>query len=56
MRCPKCGEPLTVRHKLDVEIDACPQGHGVWLDSGEVDKLAERESSGWLSRFLGRAD
>ncbi|MCC6765811.1 MAG: zf-TFIIB domain-containing protein [Deltaproteobacteria bacterium] len=56
MRCPKCGESLVVRHKLDVELDECPQGHGVWLDSGEIPKLSERESSGWLSRFLGRSD
>lgn len=56
MRCPKCGDRLTVRHKLDVEIDECPQGHGMWLDTGELDKLSERESSGWLSRFLGRSD
>ena len=56
MRCPKCGEHLTVRKKLDVELDECPKGHGMWLDAGELDKLSERESSGWLSRFLGRSD
>ncbi len=56
MRCPKCGDRLNVRHKLDVEIDECPQGHGVWLDMGELDKLFKRETTGWLSRFLGRAD
>lgn len=56
MRCPKCGEHLQVRTKLDVELDECPKGHGMWLDAGELDKLSERESSGWLSRFLGRAD
>jgi hypothetical protein len=56
MRCPKCGERLNVRHKLDIEIDECPHGHGTWLDAGELEKLAQRESSGWLSRFLGRGD
>lgn len=56
MRCPKCGDRLTVRQKLDVEIDECPKGHGVWLDTGELTKLYERENTGWLSRFLGRPD
>lgn len=54
MRCPKCGERLTTRTELDVEIDECPTGHGIWLDTGELEKLTTRESSGWLARFLGR--
>ena len=54
MRCPKCGERLTTRTALDVEIDECPTGHGIWLDTGELEKLTTRESSGWLARFLGR--
>ena len=54
MRCPKCGERLTTRTQLDIEIDACPTGHGIWLDTGELEKLTTRESSGWLARVLGR--
>ena len=54
MRCPKCGERLTTRTQLDVEIDECPTGHGIWLDTGELEKLTTRETSGWLARFLGR--
>ena len=53
-RCPRCGERLTTRTQLEVEIDECPAGHGVWLDAGELEKLTSRESSGWLSRILGR--
>jgi hypothetical protein len=53
-RCPRCGERLTTRTQLDVEIDECPVGHGIWLDAGELEKLTSRESSGWLSRILGR--
>jgi hypothetical protein len=55
MRCPKCGDRLVTRTHLDVELADCPQGHGTWLDNGELDKLCDRENSGWLSRFLGRA-
>jgi hypothetical protein len=54
MRCPKCGEHLQTRTHLEVGIDECPSGHGIWLDDGELQKLTARESSGWLSRFLGR--
>ena len=53
-RCPKCGERLTTRTQLDVKIDECPTGHGVWPETGELEKLTTRESSGWLARMLGR--
>jgi hypothetical protein len=55
MRCPKCGDRLTTRTKLEVELDECPRGHGIWLDAGELEKLTARESSGWLSRILGQS-
>jgi hypothetical protein len=53
-RCPRCGERLTTATRHDVEIDECPGGHGIWLDAGELEKLTSRESTGWLSRILGR--
>jgi hypothetical protein len=55
MRCPKCGDRLTTRTQLEVDLDECPSGHGIWLDTGELEKLTARESSGWLSRILGRS-
>ena len=54
MRCPKCGERLQTRLHLEVGLDQCPSGHGVWLDADELEKLTAHESSGWLARFLGR--
>jgi hypothetical protein len=53
-RCPRCGERLVTKMHLDVEVDECPSGHGLWLDAGEMEKLHARESSGWLARALGR--
>ena len=53
MRCPKCGDRLTTRTQLDVQIDECPAGHGIWLGAGALEKLTTRESSGWLARMLG---
>ncbi len=54
MRCPKCAERLTTRTHLEVVVDECPNGHGIWLDTAELEKLMSRGGSGWLSRLLGR--
>lgn len=41
MQCPLCiDEVLDTRHRSGVEIDVCPRCRGVWLDRGELDKLA----------------
>jgi rubrerythrin len=54
-RCQKCGARLTGREQQGIEIDECPSCGGVWLDSGELEKLAGGESDGWLGRlFRGR--
>lgn len=54
MRCPKCGERLTTVNHLDVAVDECPACQGMWLEKGELEQIARRESSGWLARYLGR--
>ena len=54
MRCPKCGARLATAKHHDVTVDACPECHGMWLDKGEIDEIARRESTGWLARYLGR--
>jgi len=38
-RCPKCNTPLEAReyaHCSKIQIDVCPEGHGLWLDGGEL--------------------
>jgi hypothetical protein len=54
-QCPKCGEPLTATSHLGVTVEQCTHCGGVWLDKGELEELARRESAGWLARFLGRS-
>jgi len=41
-RCPHCRRPMRVRPfpGTAVEVDACPQGHGIWLDGGELPAIA----------------
>jgi Zn-finger nucleic acid-binding protein len=44
MNCVRCpGVALLVRHYEQVEIDQCPQCHGLWLDDGEIAHIVEIE-------------
>ncbi|MCL5958251.1 MAG: zf-TFIIB domain-containing protein [Chloroflexi bacterium] len=45
MNCPVCSVELRMSDRVGVEIDYCPQCRGIWLDSGELDKIIERSSS-----------
>ena len=43
MKCPKCGGDLTEVVFRGIKIDRCAACNGVWLDSGELEKLAGTE-------------
>ncbi|MGI5862634.1 MAG: zf-TFIIB domain-containing protein [Myxococcales bacterium] len=43
MHCPKCGMDLQTITYRGVEIDRCFGCNGVWLDEGELEKLATGE-------------
>jgi len=62
MKCPKDASALARRvYEASVEIDECPDCHGVWLDAGELEKIqeaTEKDYSDELSRppeFVGAA-
>lgn len=40
LTCPQCGRSLYVAQHAGLEIDLCRHCHAVWLDGGEVDRLA----------------
>ncbi len=45
MTCPNCDDQkLDERHSHGIEIDVCPKCGGVWLDRGELEKLAGSSS------------
>jgi len=44
MPCPRCGTGLVMSDRAGVEIDYCPKCRGVWLDSGELDRIIERSA------------
>jgi len=51
-RCPRCAAPLTTRKEYGVAVDECPAGHGMWLDRGEMEIVAQRERDGWIGRYF----
>ena len=53
MKCPKCGGSLQTELFHGVQIDRCPDCHGVWLDANEVDTLLAHEDHGLLRRVFG---
>jgi Zn-finger nucleic acid-binding protein len=36
---------LQITQREGVEIDYCPECRGIWLDSGELDKIIDRSKS-----------
>ncbi len=54
LKCPKCGELMVAfdYRGNNLELDACPQEHGFWLDTGEAERVRQimQERSRGLSR------
>lgn len=57
MRCPLCNVPMREVPRRGVKIDVCPECRGVWLDSGEMEKLlgsaGDWEEEDWRERERG---
>ncbi len=51
MKCPKCGADLVKQDNDGIEVDRCPECHGVWFDAGEAEALVKRESGGVAGIF-----
>ena len=45
MQCPNCSTQMLPMQKYEVNIDYCPSCKGVWLDRGEIDKIAKIQSN-----------
>ena len=45
MQCPNCSTQMLPMQKYEVNIDYCPLCKGVWLDRGEIDKIAKIQSN-----------
>jgi hypothetical protein len=53
MRCPKCGMELAEVAFRDLKVDRCTACGGVWLDAGELERVARTETGGAMARFAG---
>ncbi|MCL4244574.1 MAG: zf-TFIIB domain-containing protein [Candidatus Dadabacteria bacterium] len=53
MKCPKCGGQLHEVTFRGVSIDRCSSCGGVWLDAGELEKLAGEEDKSVITDILG---
>lgn len=50
MKCPECKSvDLLIAERQGIEIDYCPECRGIWLDKGELDKIIERSTDGYVS-------
>ena len=45
MICPRCNSTLNASVVNGIEIDNCPTCKGVWLDTGELEKMIEKSKS-----------
>lgn len=52
MRCPKCGGTLHTEMLHGIQVDRCPDCHGIWLDHDEVATLMKHEDHGALGRVM----
>ncbi len=53
MKCPKCGADLHEVVFRGVKIDRCLGCDGVWLDEGELEKLAGTSEKSLIGDILG---
>ena len=53
MKCPKCGAGLQTETLHEIQIDRCPECHGIWLDDGEMEALMRHEDPGTFRRIMG---
>lgn len=51
MHCPKCGMELVEIEYRGVRIDKCTTCAGIWLDSGELERITE-DAGGFLGGVL----
>lgn len=41
LKCPRCDKVMEKIKKADVIIDVCRECQGMWLDKGEMERLAK---------------
>ena len=44
MNCPVCGKELKPADRQGIEVDYCPDCHGVWIGREQLDQILARPS------------
>jgi uncharacterized protein len=44
-QCPNCSTHIEIMQRYNIDIDFCPSCKGVWLDRGEIDKMARIQNA-----------
>jgi Zn-finger nucleic acid-binding protein len=45
MKCPRCGADLRMEHYSGIEVERCPECHGIWFDAREAERLVQVNAS-----------
>ena len=60
LQCPNCSVEMQIVQKNEIDIDYCPECKGIWLDRGEIDKIAsiqnKYEDMHYQKYHYGRGD
>jgi Zn-finger nucleic acid-binding protein len=54
MICPTCKSSMIVVEHKKIELDYCPECHGVWFDSGELELFLDSFNLENRDKFLAR--
>ena len=52
IRCPHCGEALQAVLYHRIQVHGCPGCGGIWLEKGEVERLAGPQEGHWLQQLF----
>ena len=57
MKCPRCDEGTLKEIFIEeVPLDTCDKCAGVWLDSGEMEKLTQTDIARWLRSLWSKME
>ena len=56
MKCPRCDGTLKEIFIEQVPIDTCDKCAGVWLDSGELEKLTQTDIARWFRSLWNKME
>ena len=56
MKCPRCDGTLKEIFIEEVPVDTCDKCAGVWLDSGEMEKLTKTDIARWFRSLWAKME